>query len=84
MKISEKIISKKIQGEIVLLNIENGDYFSLNPIGTEIFECISNGMHPSEIVTSLFEKYNVDLKNLENDVNSLIDKMIGKKILTNI
>ena len=74
MKINEKIIAKKIQGEMVLLNIENGDYFSLNAIGTEIFECISNGIHPSEIAVSLFEKYEIDLKNLESDVNALIIK----------
>jgi len=81
MKINEKIIAKKVQGEMVLLNMENGDYFSLNSIGTEIFECISNGMKLNEITESLFEKYNVELNILQKDIDLLIEEMIAKKII---
>lgn len=60
MKVSERIIAKKIKGEMVLLNMENGDYFSLNLLGTEIYECVSSGMQTEEIISFLYistEKY---------------------------
>jgi len=81
MKVNEKIIAKKIQGEMVLLNTESGDYFSLNSLGTEIFECISKGMQSEDITGLLFSKYNVEFHILENDVTSIISKMFEKNIL---
>ena len=57
MKINDKIIAREIQGEMVLLNMENGDYFSLNSLGTEIYECILNGMQNEEIISFLLNKY---------------------------
>jgi hypothetical protein len=84
MKINNKIISREIQGEMVLLNMENGDYFSLNSLGTEIYECISNGMQNEEIISFLLNKYDVGADVLKNDFEALISRMMEKNILIKI
>lgn len=84
MIVNEKIITREIQGEMVLLNMENGDYFSLNSLGTEIYECILNGMQNEEIISFLINKYNVEFNVLKNDVESLISQMFEKNILIKI
>jgi len=81
MIINEKIIAREIKGETVLLNKENGDYFSLNTIGTEVYNCICNGMETVEIIRFLFNKYNVEFDTLKCDIESLIDEMQKKNIL---
>lgn len=81
MIINEKIIAREIKGETVLLNKENGDYFSLNTIGTEVYNCICNGMEAVEIIRFLFNKYNVEFDTLKCDIESLIDEMQEKNIL---
>ena len=81
MIINKKIIAREIEGETVLLNKENGDYFSLNNIGTEIYNCICDGMETDEIVSFLFNKYNVEFDTLKCDIESLIDEMQEKNIL---
>ena len=81
MIINKKIITREIQGETVLLNQENGDYFSLNGIGTEVYNCICEGMEIEEIVNFLLNKYDVEHDILKNDVASLINKMQEKNIL---
>ena len=84
MKINDKIISREIQGEMVLLNMENGDYFSLNSLGTEIYKYISNGMQNEEIISFLLNKYDVEPDVLKNDIESLVSKMLEKNILIKI
>ena len=37
MIINSEIIAKELQGETVLLNKESGDYFTLNNMGTEVY-----------------------------------------------
>jgi hypothetical protein len=83
MKINEKIIAREIQGEAVLLNKENGDYFSLNIVGTDIYNCICKGLETEDIVTTLLQKYNVEHDTLKDDVISLISKLKEKKIILN-
>ncbi|MDZ7836926.1 MAG: PqqD family protein [Actinomycetota bacterium] len=56
MRINDQIIAKEIQGELVLLNKKNGDYFSLNKVGTDIFNCINNNMDTESIINSLVGK----------------------------
>ncbi|MDD3777684.1 MAG: PqqD family protein [Actinomycetota bacterium] len=81
MKINENIISREIQGETVLLNKQNGDYFSLNNVGTDIFNCIGQNMEAEAIVNSLFEKYDIEYEQLKSDVLSLISELKEKNIL---
>jgi len=81
MIINKKIITREIQGETVLLNQENGDYFSLNGIGTRVYNCICKGMETEEIVNFLLNKYDTSHDTLKNDIVSLINKMKEKNIL---
>lgn len=66
-----------LDGEKVIMNLEKGKYFSLNEIGSKIWEMISAEISVNKIITSLVDAYNVDkieceecvieyLRNLEN------------------
>ena len=81
MVINDKIITRQLQGETVLLNMENGDYFTLNQMGTEIFSCISEGMDTEEIIEYLLENYEAGYDRVRKDVVSLIDEMKEKNII---
>ena len=81
MIINKKIIAKEIKDETVLLNPENGDYFSLNAMGTKVYNCICEGMETEEIVNSLLGEYDIGYDTLKNDIESLVNKMKEKNIL---
>ena len=81
MKISDSIIAKEIQGETVLLNKENGDYFSLNKMGTEIYNYISGGKEIEKIADCLFKKYDTEYGIIKKDIEDLIITLKKKSIL---
>ncbi len=81
MIINKNIIARDLQGETVLLNKENGDYFTLNGIGSEVYNCINDGMETGEIIDLLFGKYDIEYDKLKTDIISLIDGMKEKNIL---
>jgi len=41
LKVSEEVLSSKIDEEVVLMSIEAGYYFTLDPIGSRIWELLS-------------------------------------------
>ena len=49
---SPEVNSTVLDREAVLLNLENGVYYTLNPVGTAIWE-LFNGDRPLEIVATL-------------------------------
>ena len=83
MIVNGKIIAREIQGETVLLNKESGDYFSLNAVGTDIYNCICKGMETETIVSFLLDRYDVEHNTLKNDVISLVSELKEKKIILN-
>lgn len=42
IEISEDLLVKTLKNESVLLNLKNGDYFSLNEVAAEAFEALKN------------------------------------------
>ena len=81
MIINKNIIARDLQGETVLLNKENGDYFTLNSIGSEVYNCICDGMEKEQIIELLFDRYDIEYDKLKKDILSLIDEMKEKNIL---
>ena len=81
MIINSNIIARDLQGEMVLLNKENGDYFTLNSMGSEIYNLISDGMETGDIIDLLFEKYEIEHDKLRTDILAIIDDMKEKNIL---
>jgi len=81
MNINNKIIAKELQGEKVLLNMENGDYFTLNSMGAEIYDHISDGKDIPAIIDILLNKYDISHDILKADIISLINQMKEKNII---
>ena len=81
MIINSNIIARDLQGEMVLLNKENGDYFTLNSMGSEVYNLISDGMETGDIIDLLFERYEIEHDKLRTDILAIIDDMKEKNIL---
>ncbi len=81
MIINKNIIAKDLKGEMVLLNKENGDYFTLNSIGSEVYNCICEGMETEQIIDLLFNRYDIGYDKLKTDILSLVDNMKKKNII---
>lgn len=76
------IKSKTMDNEQILLNLENGDYFGLNEIASDMWELIDGCNDLHEIVHKLSEKYDVEKSVLEADVIDFIKVLIEKKIIS--
>lgn len=81
MKLKENIILREMQGDAVLLNLETGDYYSLNHVGNEIIKGISENLSIDEISKRIVNIYEIDIETAKIDTVSLIDDLIENHIL---
>ena len=75
MKLKEEIIFEELEDEGYLYNTENDNLFSLNPTGRLILHLIKEGKEISEIKGSIIEKFEVDEKTAEKDLNEFVDSL---------
>lgn len=64
-----------LDGEIALMNRENGRYYSLDPIGSRIWAIMSEQITVKDIVAILLQEYEVSPENCGNDVIDLVNQL---------
>ena len=69
---SDQAIESSVGDETVLLNLENGTYYGLDPVGTRIWELLKEGHSTAEICRLLGAKYEVEQVTIENDVRNFL------------
>ena len=71
-----KIVHETIDGETVMLNLDNGNYYSLVGVGADIWGCIENDWPVTGIIEKLRCQYECDGVNIEAAVNEFISELL--------
>ena len=83
-KVNNKVLSSKIGNEAVLMCMEAESYYGLDPIGSRIWELLTESPKTvEEIIDVLLQEYEVDQETCSRDVHSFIDEMISRKLILN-
>lgn len=72
---SPKVVHEIIDGEVVIVNLDRGDYYSLVKAGADIWEGLTRGISSSDILEDMVQRYDTSRENIENGVNDLIEKL---------
>jgi hypothetical protein len=67
--------SAEVDGESVILDLEEGIYYGLNPVGARIWSEIQKPTTVGEITTAITAEYDVDSEQCREDVISLLQDL---------
>jgi Coenzyme PQQ synthesis protein D (PqqD) len=79
--IPPQVMVRQIGEEIVILDLANGTYFGLNPVGAHIWQFLSQGKTLAETCAEMLNKYDVLPIELERDVINLTNELLSKKLI---
>lgn len=71
-----------LNGEIVMMDLEKGRYFSLNGVGSRIWEIIESPIEINKIVDCLLEEYDVNRNECEENVLEFLGKLEDANIIS--
>ena len=77
-EIPATVFIQEIDDEVVLLDTESQEYFSLNGVGKNILDLISENLTHEEIIEKLLEMYEVDKAQIESDLSNFT-KLLEEK-----
>lgn len=72
------MLSAEIGGEAVMMSIEKGAYFGLNPIATRIWDLIDQPRSIAELIETITAEYEVSGQQCAADVQEFVADMIKR------
>ena len=74
-------VSCDLAGEAAILNLKNGVYYGLDPVGARIWNLIQTPTTVGAIRDSMLAEYEVDAERCERDLMDLLQKLATEGLI---
>jgi len=81
LRVPDSVLTRTLGGEMVILNLDAESYFGLNEVGARLMQLVESGATLNAITDQLFDEYEVERGQLENDINAVVTDLIAAGLL---
>jgi Coenzyme PQQ synthesis protein D (PqqD) len=78
---ARRVVHETIDGEVILIQLETGFYYSLDGVGAEIWALLSEDTAPTEIANRLSERHGTDPAAATAVVNQLLRELCDESLV---
>jgi len=75
------ILSTDLSGEAAILNLKNGIYYGLDPIGARIWNLVQRPTTFTEIRDTILDEYDVEREKCESDILLLLGQLAAEGLI---
>lgn len=75
------MVFSEVDGEVVMLSIQNGEYYNLNEVSTDIWQELKDARSFKDLVTRLQESYDVPYETCESETRVFLEHTLEKGII---
>ncbi len=69
------VVFQTVGGEAVLLNLDSGEYFGLDDVGSRMLELVREQGDPDTVVQALAQEFDATVETLRSDLNDLLRQL---------
>jgi len=78
---SQEQVSCDLGGEAAILNLKNGIYYGLDPVGARVWNLIQQPRTLAELREILVAEYDVDAARVESDIRDLLTQLLDNELV---
>src|ERR1700724_865265 len=78
---SSSVLTAEVDGEIVMMSIEQGRYFGLDDIGSDIWKRIEQPCSFAALIDRLAADYDADRATIAADVQAMLGRMAAQDVV---
>lgn len=75
------VVTRRLDDELVLLNLQNECYFGLDPVGARMWEVLASSASIEAALGPLLAEYDVDESRLRTDVKDLLNRLVDNGLV---
>lgn len=76
-----QIISRTVDDEALIIHLSSGSYYSLNAVGTRVWESIDGLRTAGEVAEIIYQEYDSDFATVETEVMSLLADLVQEGLV---
>jgi len=79
--VPEHVLTRELEGEMVILNLETERYLGLDDVGTRMWNALTTAGTVGEACERLLDEYEVEGERLRADVADLVERMAAEGLV---
>jgi hypothetical protein len=76
-----QVIDRVVDEEALLIHLQSGTYFSLNQVGTRVWEIMDGSKTVAELAAVIASEYEVSQEQAQTDVSNLVNELVEEKLV---
>jgi len=76
-----EIIAAEAGKDVVMVSIENGQYYGISLVAKEIWQAIEQPTRVSNLISDLVANYSVDRRVCEKDTLAFLEQLLAERLL---
>ena len=81
LRVRDGVLSRDLQGELVILDLNTGLYFGLDPVGTKIWHLLQEHQSLRKVLDSMVDEYEVTEAVCAHDLLGFVAKMLERGLV---
>jgi hypothetical protein len=83
---NQEVVSRRIEGELIIVPIRSGvgdlnSLYTLNPVGSLLWDFMSEGHTVAEMVERVCEEFDVTSGQAQKDIEEFLDSLVEEKLV---
>jgi Coenzyme PQQ synthesis protein D (PqqD) len=76
-----QVINETIDGEAIMINLATGAYYSLDPVGGDVWALLEASLPVEEMVVELGRRYDADEDDIRRGVDDLLRRLADEELV---
>ena len=86
---NHEVVSRKIAGELIIVPIRSGvgdlnSLYTLNPVGSVLWEFMTEGHTVAEMVERVCEEFEVTAAQARQDIEAFLDSLMAEQLIQSV
>ena len=82
IRVGDDTVFRELEGEAILLQLDAGMYYGLDPVGTRLWQLIAERGNLRDVCERARQEFDVDPVTLERDLLSLVAQLAEKNLVS--
>ncbi|CAO1651473.1 lasso peptide biosynthesis PqqD family chaperone [Parasphingorhabdus sp. NYA22] len=76
-----EMVSADMDGEMVMMSIENSAYYGLNAVGSDLWEAMENPVSITALCDRVTKNFDIDMASCQSDIMELLTDLRDRNLV---
>ena len=80
-RVNSKVVHEAFEDELVIVNLDNGNYYTLSSVGADVWALLGAGATSEEIITAISAVYSGTPDTVREGVTQLVASLVAENLM---